>query len=253
MGHLRPAVSADRTPPPSCAPRSRAHGTAVLVFAKSARADLCRRFAGLPAAARERLGVGLQRQVRRQALASGLPVVFSTEREQRGGTYGERLGNACADALALGYRRLVVIGGDCPGLRARHLRAAAAALAAGRAVVGRDLRGGVYLFGFGADRFDVRRLRWLPYRQPVLAKALTTALGHGRPADPLELEALGDVHDVADLRRDYARLCADALRAYVGAVVTAAAKARPRAAVRALHDYAGRASATRRGPPAVAA
>ena len=224
--------------------------TAVLVFAKSAGVDLGQRFGTLPPTVRRRLARGLEYQVRQQVRASGLPYVLSTERDQRGDTYGERLANACADALALGYERLVVVGGDCPGLRARHLREAAAALATGRAVVGRDLRGGVYLFGVDVARFRVSALAGLPYRSAVLAKALTDVLGGD--TDVAELERLGDVHSLGDLRREWRRLCAVGLRHVVRNAVAACAKTRDAAAGATLGDGGVGTATAMRGPPAAA-
>ena len=240
------------TAPHSSVSGQPARCTAVLVFAKSARADLCARFGGLPAHVRQRLGSGLERQLREEVRASGLPAVFSTEREQRGGTYGERLTNACADALALGFERLIVVGGDCPGLRARHLRAAATELSAGRAVVGRDLRGGVYLFGFDAACVGVASLRGLPYCSAVLAKTLTGVLSGGS-ATVTELERLGDIHEVTDLRREWRRFCAVGLRRMLRGALGAFAKTRPDAAVAAPISRADRRPWALRGPPALAA
>ena len=234
-----------RTPPSDALPE----GTAVLVFARTAAADLSERFATLPAHVCNAIGRGLQRQIRAQVRASGLPHVFSTEREQRGCTYGERLGNACADALALGYRRLIVVGGDCPGLRARHLRAAAEALETGRSVVGRDLRGGVYLFGFDGARCVPERLVSLPYCSAVLAKALTGVLRDGHD-EVAELERLGDVHDVRDLRRDFVRFRAPSLRQALRGVLGAFAKTRRGALCEALRGSGQRSVVELRGPPA---
>src|SRR5205807_1266758 len=74
--------------------------------------------------------------------------------EQRGASFGERLRNALADARGLGYREVVAVPGDVPGLSAAHLRAAFAALGRHPVVLGPSPDGGVYLLGTreGADR-----------------------------------------------------------------------------------------------------
>ncbi len=186
--------------------------TAVLVFARSTAAELrAERLGDLPLAARRLVNQGLLQQIHRVVATSGLPAVYSTERDQRGETYGERLGNACREAFAQGYEHLVVIGGDCPGLRARHLTEAAQQLESGRGVVGRDLRGGVYLIGLSAKRISTAALSALPYCQPVLAKALYQYLGTCYTQGVHELEALGDLHNVADLRREWHSLQSRAL------------------------------------------
>lgn len=161
-------------------------------------------------------------------MASGLPYVFSTEREQRGRTHGERLANACGDALASGFERLVVVGGDCPGLRARHLREAAAAVESGGFAVGRDRRGGAYLFSFDGSRLACETLASLPYSRPVFATALTDLLAasYGAPSLGVDLEQLGDVHDVADLDRERLRFRETAIREVLRTAVGAFAKTR---------------------------
>ncbi len=213
-GHLYRTV---QHPPAHIGPAN----TAVLVFARSTAAELrAERLGDLGLAARRLVNQGLLQQIRRAVAASGLPAIYSTERDQRGETYGERLGNACEAALAEGYEHLVVIGGDCPGLRARHLAEAAQQLASGRGVVGRDLRGGVYLIGLSAKHVTTAAISALPYREPVLAKALCQYLATCYAQGVHELERLGDLHDVADLRREWRSLQARVLSRLAKAFVT---------------------------------
>ena len=195
--------------------------TAVLVFARSTAAELrAARLGDLPLGARRLVNQGLLHQIHRVVAASGLPAVFSTERDQRGETYGERLGNACQEAFAKGYEHLVVIGGDCPGLRAKHLTEAARQLQSGRGVVGRDLRGGVYLIGLSAKRTSSEAIAALPYCQPVLAEALCVYLQESYTEGVRELERLGDLHDLADLRREWRCLQSRMLRRIARAFVS---------------------------------
>ena len=181
---------------------------------------------------------------------AGLPVIHSSEREQVGATFGERLGNACAAAFAQGYAHLVVVGGDCPGLRGAHLLEAAARLESGSGVLGRDLRGGVYLMGVSARGFDPARLAALPYGAPVLATAFQAYLTAQHRAAPIELETLGDVHARADLLREVGHLRAALLQRIARSLRRHARRAaRPRA-LRSVRPGYRRGAATRRGPPA---
>ncbi len=66
---------------------------------------------------------------------------------QRGTGLGARLANAFADARRLGYREVVVVPGDVPGLSAARLAAAFAALEGRPTVLGPSPDGGVYLIG----------------------------------------------------------------------------------------------------------
>ncbi len=198
--------------PPTSQTHTGQANTAVLVFARTAGAEVSERLGGLAVATRRLYNEGLLRQVRGAVVASGLPALYFTQHEQRGATYGERLANACSDALARGFDHLVVVGGDCPGLRARHLVQAASELESGRSVIGRDRRGGVYLIGLSAKRFSAVAFAALPYCEPVLAKALCQHLTLTHGETPVEIEVLTDVHDVRDLRRTWRELLSVALR-----------------------------------------
>lgn len=67
--------------------------------------------------------------------------------EQRGSDLGERMGAAAREALAR-YRRIVLLGVDCPALTPRHLRQAFAWLRQGAdAVLGPAEDGGYVLLG----------------------------------------------------------------------------------------------------------
>lgn len=79
---------------------------------------------------------------------------------QRGRTFGERLENAFADARALGFREIVVVGTDSPGLGVRELARAFDALRRHHAVLGPAADGGVYLIGLRADAGILSGVRW---------------------------------------------------------------------------------------------
>ncbi|HEV8268058.1 MAG TPA: DUF2064 domain-containing protein [Thermoanaerobaculia bacterium] len=82
--------------------------------------------------------------------------------EQRGRSFGERLANAFADVLALGYDSVVAVPTDVPQLDARRLAAAFDSLAQGHVALGRSPDGGVYLIGLtrGAESV-LSGVRWL--------------------------------------------------------------------------------------------
>ncbi len=113
---------------------------------------------------------------------------------QRGRGFRERLENAFTDAGALGYREIVAVPGDVPGLSAAHLAAAFAALGHQPTVLGPSPDGGVYLIG---TREPVDRLfagvRW---RTRHLLGDLTERAGGGDL-----LPALADLDGARDLGR----------------------------------------------------
>jgi len=113
---------------------------------------------------------------------------------QRGNGFGERLGNAFADARDLGYREIVVVPGDVPGLGASHLAAAFAALQEHPAVFGPSPDGGVYLIGTrGPEGRLLEGVRWCT--GSVLADLRAHASGAAL------LPPLADLDGAADLVR----------------------------------------------------
>ena len=176
----------------------------MLLFARGGRAESAAKPALGGRHARRACGLMLER-VRAAARASGLPVVEWGQHRQRGASFGARLAHGVAHALGLGYAHVVVVGGDCPELRPADLLAAAAALATGREVIGRDRRGGAYLLGVAGERFAAARFAALPWETDRLAAAFA-ARAERLAAGLTELTPRGDVNDAADLRRAARRL-----------------------------------------------
>ena len=113
---------------------------------------------------------------------------------QRGTGLGARLTNAFADARDLGYREVVVVPGDVPGLSAAHLAAAFAALEAGPTVLGPSPDGGVYLVGTRQPAVRLfEGVRWCT--SFVLADLCARAGG------AVLLPPLADLDSAADLAR----------------------------------------------------
>jgi glycosyltransferase A (GT-A) superfamily protein (DUF2064 family) len=119
---------------------------------------------------------------------------------------GEKLTTAIADAFADGYRRVLVVGGDTPGLSSAELAAAFASLAsdARRAVLGPAPDGGFYLLGMSA-----------PIGALLNGVALCTAKAASDTRAALEaagfsltcLRPLADIDDRHDLILLRKRLC----------------------------------------------
>lgn len=116
---------------------------------------------------------------------------------QHGRGFGERFRNAVSDAFGLGYRRVVVIGTDTPGLSAQMCRRALDILAAGDSrtiVVGPAADGGYYLLGL--NRFEPRAFTGIPWRTRHVLAATRRAL-HGFRL--VTLPQLTDADDEASL------------------------------------------------------
>lgn len=119
-------------------------------------------------------------------------------RLQRGGDLGDRLQAAFARAFARGARQVLAIGGDCPGLDATRLRAAAAALAHADVVLGPARDGGYYLIGLRQPAPEL--FRDMPWSTVAVCRATRQrARAAGRRVHLLD--ELEDVDDLASLRR----------------------------------------------------
>lgn len=83
-----------------------------------------------------------------------LPWYLSDELSQTGETFGEKITGAIVQTLAKGYRKLIIIGNDCPGLTQNVLQKALSDLEHHDWVLGPTSKGGVYLIGLSAWSFD---------------------------------------------------------------------------------------------------
>jgi glycosyltransferase A (GT-A) superfamily protein (DUF2064 family) len=143
---------------------------ALLVFADPAAIDCQRRkwplpfqrlfnterFAGL---ATDETDVHIFTSAEPSAL-KGRPYTVHLQRYS-GATFGKRLEDAVEHLATLGYRKIVIVGSDCPGLTADDIANAFQLLEQERLVLGPDHRGGCYLIGLhAADRARLSGIRW---------------------------------------------------------------------------------------------
>lgn len=117
---------------------------------------------------------------------------------QEGEDLGERLIHATTDAFARGAERIVVIGGDCPGLDSKTLHAAFCALNSADVVLGPADDGGYYLIGLKRPEPGLfRKIVWSS--ETVLESTLDRI--HEAGLSHVLLERKGDVDDLASWRR----------------------------------------------------
>jgi glycosyltransferase A (GT-A) superfamily protein (DUF2064 family) len=133
-------------------PTSHGSSRCVLLFARAAGAEAHAKGLGRGAA----LFALARRRVLAAAAALGVDLVVVgpaapgiRRLPQRGDGFAERLGNAFADARALGYGEIVAVPTDVPRLGARQLAAAFRGLTVHGVVLGPSPDGGVYLLGIG--------------------------------------------------------------------------------------------------------
>jgi len=171
--------------------------TAILLFSRTATAEVEMKSFGAGAAG-SRITEALIARTELTLKKTRLPVFRSDESSQVGHTFGERLANAMARVYNAGFKRLLVVGNDCPSVSAAHLIAAARQLGAGRNVVGPDRRGGVWLIGLQRKDFDATVFAALPWESHELYGALSDPL-----PDRVEANSFSDLNTFEDLRQNW--------------------------------------------------
>lgn len=97
---------------------------------------------------------------------------------QRGESFGERISNAAADAFALGYDEVAVVGNDCPTLAPADVAAAFQRLSCGASLAAAPARdGGAYLIALRAGGINLWDFRNLPWQTPELFRGLLSLCG----------------------------------------------------------------------------
>jgi len=172
---------------------------AVLVFADAVERDLARR--AFPRAARPLLdlrastGLSLGTDVHLFTSAGRVATFSEQIHRQSGHDFASRLENAVEKIHALGYDAVVVIGRDCPSLRAMDIERAFVELASKKLVLGPDRRGGCYLIAFRSeDRALLRDVRWNQNTDCAQLRARCVA------TDVLLLVAKHDIDSWSDVR-----------------------------------------------------
>lgn len=154
----------------------------------------------------------LARAAWRQVRACGAPAVVALDggggaswlgaaarsRPQGAGDLGARMSRAFARAFRAGAERVVLVGTDCPGLRARDIRRALSVLRRRDLVLGPAADGGYWLVGLRAPQPELfARVPWSTPR--VLERTLARARRLRLAVHLLRVRR--DVDTAADLRK----------------------------------------------------
>ena len=127
---------------------------------------------------------------------AGYPLPHGVETSDQGeGDLGARMARACQQALTRN-QRVLLIGTDCPGLSARRLRAAAAALDSYAAVIHPALDGGYPLLGLRT--FHPSLFTDMPWSTSAVAE-LTLARMQALEWSVWVGDTLADIDEPADL------------------------------------------------------
>lgn len=123
---------------------------------------------------------------------------------QRGKDIGERMYNAFLDVFALGFKRAVLIGSDCPDLPARMINKAFTKLAAADVVLGPGTDGGYYLIGCNRDCLCKSMFSGIPWStNAVFIETLKCVAQAGFVC--AQLEPWSDIDEIDDLKQYYMR------------------------------------------------
>jgi len=122
-------------------------------------------------------------------------------REQSGGDLGQRMAAAFATAFREEYKRIVIVGTDCPGLNGGHIAQAFEALQHKDLVLGPAEDGGYYLIGLNHEEISLfADVAW--GTDAVLAQTVNIAAQKGLTLDLLEtLRDVDRPEDLAHLQR----------------------------------------------------
>jgi 2-phospho-L-lactate guanylyltransferase (CobY/MobA/RfbA family) len=130
-----------------------------------------------------------------------------------GASFGERLEDAVERLAMLGYRKIVIVGSDCPSLEAHDISRTFQLLEQKRLVLGPDHRGGCYLIGLHAeDRAQLAGIRW---HQNADFAELLRRYGEGSTAQlpvKIDLDTLEDLRLLAQSKNVWSALAATLLQ-----------------------------------------
>ena len=148
--------------------------------------------------ANKALATSLVTQSARTVRQSGFPIFHYHEGNQTGSTFGEKITNAFAEVFEQGYRAVIAVGNDSPGLERTDWDRIAQWLDHGENVLGPSTHGGTYLVGLTAATFKKLPFQRLPWQTQGLFEALFQFCCDGNVRTHT-LDQLHDVNSFSDL------------------------------------------------------
>lgn len=137
--------------------------TAILYFTRSLLEEIKHKKLSSSKKSDSRLIKSLREKSRNTINKTGLEVFETTEKQQTGSNFGEKLSNAIQNIFQQNFDSVIVVGNDCPGLKAEDILKTQKLLKDQKLVLGPDLRGGLYLIGIQKKAFvkkDFKNLDW---------------------------------------------------------------------------------------------
>lgn len=138
--------------------------TAILVFSRLPHEEILHKKISLNTEVNLALFQHLYSKTIAAAKKTSLPIIISSENDQQGTNFAEKISNAISGAFNQGFDNLIVVGGDSPDISSNHIITALLQLKQGKEIVaGQDKRGGIYLLGLNKNAFDTKNFlefRW---------------------------------------------------------------------------------------------
>ncbi|OUS03546.1 hypothetical protein A9Q86_01140 [Flavobacteriales bacterium 33_180_T64] len=169
--------------------------TAILIFANSAQLEAVQK----PFHSSEVLFDALNDQTLKIAKRSGLPYFLSSEKNQKGASFGERFTNAIQSVYEKGFHNVIAIGNDTPHLQTQHILKAANRLLQNDIVLGPSKDGGFYLIGIKHTHFNIENFLKLPWQTSRLNQSISK-LVTSKKSSITYLEGLNDINSVSDAK-----------------------------------------------------
>jgi len=118
---------------------------------------------------------------------------------QQGEDLGERMKNGFMEALAMKFKRVVLIGSDIPDLPLEFIEEAFTSLQEKDVVIGPSLDGGYYLIGFTDKKFSPQAFKGIPWgTERVFEETMKILEREGLTVHTLQPQR--DIDTVEDLR-----------------------------------------------------
>ncbi|MEO9873153.1 TIGR04282 family arsenosugar biosynthesis glycosyltransferase [Ekhidna sp.] len=143
--------------------KSSQSSTAVVLFARKANVEASHKPLLNQKDRNNLLHQKLIKAAKKAAISSSGAFYHVHENIQVGDTFGERISNSARDVFAKGYDRVILIGGDCPGLSSHDIDKAISSFDDDKIVLGPDQHGGAYLISISKEAFnkiDFKNLQW---------------------------------------------------------------------------------------------
>lgn len=128
--------------------------TAILFFSRTAKTEARIKPLAQGKRASESIAEYAIHTIYSVAKQTDIPLFVSTEKDQRGSTFGERFTHAFEDIYQQGFEKVIAIGNDCLSISPDDILIAANNVNESKCVIGPSLDGGAYLIGIHKTTFQ---------------------------------------------------------------------------------------------------